>query len=114
ELLHHEAASSRGRAPVHVAQRLALDVLPYAVQLVASRAAQEQPAAVLCLRPPFGEESRELDQPRVDDERLRLALNEDRARETERILDRQANGLEGVTAARHRAQLEAAGETASP
>ena len=111
ELFHHQAAASRGRAPVHVAKRLTLDVFPDAVQLVPGRTAQEQTAALLRLRAAFGEKPGELDEPRVDDECLRLALDEARARKRERVLDRQAHGVERVAAPRHAAQLEAAGET---
>src|SRR6266576_2973095 len=65
ELFHHEAAAPRRRTPVHVSQRLPLDVLPDAVQLVPGRAAQEQPPAVLCVRPAFGEEPGERDEARI-------------------------------------------------
>ncbi len=110
ELLHHQPAAARGRAPVHLAQRLALRVLAHAVQLVAGRPAEQQPPPVLRMRAALGEEPVERDEPRVDDERLRLALLERRPRETERILDRQPDGLERVPAAWHLPQLVAARE----
>ena len=98
---------------MHLAQRLALDVLAHAVQLVAGRPPQQQAPPVLRVRAALREEPVERDEPRVDDERLRLALHDLDAGEAERILDRQPNRLERVPPARNRAQLVAAGEPAT-
>src|SRR5579864_2524640 len=111
ELLHHQAAPARGRAPVHHAERLALRVLADAVQLVPGRAPQQQPPPVLRVRAALREEALQLDEPRIDDERLRLALLERRTREPERVLDREAYRVERVAASRNGAQVVAAGES---
>ena len=108
ELLHHKAPALRGRAPVHLPQRLAVHVLADAVQLVARRTPQEEPSAVLCVGAALREQPLERDEPRVDDERLRLALHELRPRETERILHGEPHGVERVAATGHRPQLVAA------
>src|SRR5205823_3654571 len=50
---------------------------------------------------------------RIDDKRLRLALLERRAGKAERILDRQADGLERIAAARDSTQLVAACKAAA-
>ncbi len=110
ELLHHELAAPRRRAPVHLAQRLAPLVLAHAVQLEACRPAEEEPAAVLCVRTSLGEEPFQRDQARVDDKRLRLPLDELAARQRERILDREPHGLECVAPARDALELVAGAE----
>src|SRR5205807_2485288 len=58
------------------------------------------------------EQPGERDEPRIDDERLRLTVLERRARQAERILDGQADGLERVAAAGNHAQLISPGEAA--
>ena len=86
ELLHHQPAAARGRAPVHLAQRLALDVLAHAVQVEARRPLQEQAPAAAGARARIGEEPLELDEARVDDEGGALAERQLAALESERIL----------------------------
>ena len=56
ELLHHQPSAPRGRAPVHLAERLALDVLAHAVQLEPGRPPQQQAPPVLRVRAALGEQ----------------------------------------------------------
>ena len=109
ELLHHQVPAARRRRPVHAAQRFALLVVANAVQLEPGWAPEQQTAPVVQSRSPLREEPVELDEPRVDDERLRLLDLELAAREAEGILDREADRLEAVAPARQRPQLVAAG-----
>ena len=98
ELLDHQLAAPGGRAPVHLAERVAPHVVANAVQLEARRPLQEHAPALLRVRAALGKELLERDEPRVDDERLRLALDDLRPRERERVLDRETHRIEGVPA----------------
>src|SRR5205807_10549986 len=110
EVLDHQLAATRGGAPVHLAQRLAVLVLAHAVQLEAARAAQEQPAAVVRVRARLGEESVELDEARVDEERAAAGKLHLRPLEPERVLEERARLAERVAPARQRPQHVAAEE----
>src|SRR6266511_4986624 len=61
ELLHHQVPAPRRRPPVHLAQRVALDVVAHAVQIEATGTLQQHATAVACLRTRLGEEAVELD-----------------------------------------------------
>ncbi len=56
QLLHHQLPAVGGRAPVHLAQRLALLVLAHAVQLEPGRPAEQQPPSLLRVRAALGEQ----------------------------------------------------------
>src|SRR5262249_12866963 len=101
ELLHHERAAPRGRGPVDTSQRLALLVVADAVELEADGTPKEEPPAVLGACAAVEEDSVELDEARIDDERLLLLEREARLGEAKRIRDREPNRREGVPASRH-------------
>ena len=100
ELLDHQLRAPRGRAPVHLAQRVAVLVVAHAVQVEARRPPQQQPPPVVRAGAALREEPVELDQARVDEQRAgRLERLLDPL-EAERVLDHRDRALELVAAAR--------------
>ena len=69
ELLDHQLPAAGGRAPVHLAQRLALLVVAHRVEVEAAWPTKQQPAAVLRAAAGLREEPFESDEPREDDDR---------------------------------------------
>ena len=101
ELLHHQRAAARGRRPVDAPQRLSLLVVADAVEVEADGPPQQEPPAVLGAGAAVEEEPLELDEARVDDERLPVVERHPRFREPERVGDREADRLEAVASSRH-------------
>ena len=73
-------------------QGLALLVVADAVQLESARRPQQEPTAVVRAGAAVEEEPLELDEPRIDDERLLLLDRERRLGEAERVGDRKWTG----------------------
>ena len=113
ELFHHEPAAARRRAPVHLAQGVALDVVAHAVQVESGRPLEEESPAAAGARARLGEEPFEVHEARVDDERRALAERQLAALEAERILDDGRGPLDAVAAARHGGQDVAGPEAAA-
>src|SRR5207247_734101 len=104
QLLDHQVPAPCRRAPVHLAQRVALDVVPHAVQVEAARALQEEAAAVARVYPGLREQTLEVDEARIDDECTALGQARPPALEPERILDERDRLFDAVAAARDRRQ----------
>src|SRR5712691_11335788 len=100
-LLHHQVAAPRRRAPVHLAQRIALDVVAHAVEIEARRTLEQQPSSLARVHAGHREQPVELDQPGIHDESLLPAEWQLDAFESERILDDRNGLLERIAAARH-------------
>ena len=101
ELLDHQLAAPRGRAPVHLPQRLSLLVLADGVEVEAGWAAQQQPPPVLRVGAALREEPVERDEPRVDEQRAARGQVDLDAREPERVVDRRPRLLDDVPPSRH-------------
>ncbi len=101
ELLHHQLTAPRGRPPVHLPQRLALLVLAHRVEVEPRRTPQQQPAAVLRVRPALGEEPIERDEPRIDEQRAARDEIDLGVRQPEGVVDRRFRLLDDVASARH-------------
>ncbi len=91
-----------------------MDVVAHAVQLEPGRALEQEAPALLGVRPAFGEQTIEGHEPRIDDERLGLALLELGARQGERVLDGEPDGAERIPAARDPGELVPGGMVPAP
>jgi hypothetical protein len=112
ELLHHQLPALGGGRPVDAAQRLALLVLPDAVQVEPGRPAHEQAPPFGRARPGLREEAVEVDEARVDEDRRAGRKVDGHALEAERVLDHDLGLLHRVAAARHAPQRVATAEAA--
>src|SRR5512133_1609011 len=101
ELLDHQLATLRGRAPVHLAQRLALLVVADAMQIEATRAAQQQASSVLSVGSALREEAVELDQAWVDEQGPGSGERDLGPLEPECVLEHCADVEEEVAPAAH-------------
>ena len=102
ELSHHQPPAPRRRAPVHLPERFALGVLANAVQLVAGRSPEQQTASVLCMRAALREQAgRAATSLGYTTSACGSPCTSDERASAEWILDREADGLEGVAPSRN-------------